>query len=116
MTIQTLIESLRGQNVQLCVDGDRLRCSGPKEVLTAEVCAELTKRKAEIISFLQMSPAVALAPSGPPTPTPSNPYQLPEAKASDTLTAQQRQYLQPFMERYIKRTQKSKQWMQKCRP
>jgi hypothetical protein len=51
MTLQTFMASLRSQNVQVWFDRDRLRCSGPKEVLTAEVRAEPKKPHREISSW-----------------------------------------------------------------
>src|SRR3569832_2242618 len=44
---------LRTLEVKLSVDGDRLRCSAPKGVVTPSLQSELADRKAEIITFLQ---------------------------------------------------------------
>ena len=43
---------MRNLKVELWVDGDRLRCNVPKEILTAELSAELKQRKQEILAFL----------------------------------------------------------------
>jgi amino acid adenylation domain-containing protein len=46
---------LRSVGVRLWVDGDRLHYSAPKEILTPVLRAELTERKADILSFLQQA-------------------------------------------------------------
>ncbi len=44
---------LRGLDVQVFVDGERLRCNAPEGALTPALRAELAERKAEVISFLR---------------------------------------------------------------
>jgi thioesterase domain-containing protein len=44
---------LRQAGVKIWVEDDRLRCTGPENVLIAEVRQQLSARKLEIISFLQ---------------------------------------------------------------
>ena len=53
---------LRSLDIKIFVDGDRLRCNAPEGTLTSELRAELTERKAELISFLSQ---VNLTPSTP---------------------------------------------------
>lgn len=53
---------LRSLDIKVSVDGDRLRCNAPEGTLTPELRAELTERKAELISFLRQ---VNLNPSTP---------------------------------------------------
>ena len=43
---------LRGLDIQVFVEGERLRCNAPEGTLTPELRAEIQERKAEIISFL----------------------------------------------------------------
>ena len=44
---------LRGLDIQVFVEGERLRCNAPEGTLTPELRAEIQERKAEIISFLR---------------------------------------------------------------
>ncbi|MEP0858638.1 amino acid adenylation domain-containing protein [Trichocoleus sp. DQ-U1] len=44
---------LRSLDIQVFVDGERLRCNAPEGSLTAELRAEIAERKAEILSFLR---------------------------------------------------------------
>jgi len=46
---------LRGLDIQVFVDGERLRCNAPSGALTPELRAELASRKAEVISFLRQA-------------------------------------------------------------
>lgn len=59
MTLAGWLSSLRDLGVRLWLDGDRLRCSAPSGVVTPELRAELTRRKAEIVEFLRSADAVA---------------------------------------------------------
>ena len=53
MTVGELVTHLRGLDVRLHADGDRLRCSAPKGVLDAEMREQLSTRKAEILAWLR---------------------------------------------------------------
>ena len=53
MTAAELVAHLRALDVRLSVDGDRLRCSAPKGVLTDELRDQLSTRKAEILEWLR---------------------------------------------------------------
>src|SRR5579864_3675885 len=53
MTAAEFVAHLRALDVRLSVDGDRLRCSAPKGVLTGELRDELTIRKVEILEWLR---------------------------------------------------------------
>ncbi|MBW4575168.1 MAG: amino acid adenylation domain-containing protein [Aphanothece sp. CMT-3BRIN-NPC111] len=46
---------LRSLDIQVFVDGFRLRCNAPEGILTPEIRAEIAERKAEIISFLRQA-------------------------------------------------------------
>lgn len=50
--IETLLEDLSRQEVQVWNDGGNLRCSGPPQALTQDVTATIRSRKSEILSFL----------------------------------------------------------------
>ncbi len=50
-----LLGRLRAEGVSLSVDGESLKCAAPPGVLTPELRAELTKHKAEILTFLKSS-------------------------------------------------------------
>src|SRR5579871_4407277 len=44
---------LKQSGVRVWLEGERLRCSGPEQALTAEVREHLSARKPEIIAFLK---------------------------------------------------------------
>ena len=53
MTVPELVAHLRGLDVRLHADGDRLRHSAPKGVLSDELREQLSARKAEILTWLR---------------------------------------------------------------
>jgi amino acid adenylation domain-containing protein len=53
MTAADLVAHLRGLDVRLQADGERLRCSAPKGVLTDDLREQLSTRKAEILAWLR---------------------------------------------------------------
>ncbi len=53
MTAAEFVAHLRALDVRLSVDGDRLRCSAPKGVLTGGLRDELPIRKGEILEWLR---------------------------------------------------------------
>jgi len=55
LKIVEFLSYLRGLDVQVFVDGDRLRCNAPEGALTPALRAELAERKAEVISFLRQA-------------------------------------------------------------
>jgi amino acid adenylation domain-containing protein len=61
-TLSEFLAHLRSLDVRLSLDGDRLACSAPKGALTADIRAELQKRKAEILSFLSSAAADSFTP------------------------------------------------------
>jgi amino acid adenylation domain-containing protein len=54
-SIVELLGYLRSLDVSLSLDGDALKCSAPRGVLTPELRQELAERKPEIIAFLRAS-------------------------------------------------------------
>ena len=52
-SVQTLLEDLKQQDINLYIEGDRLRCNAPKERLTPSLQAHLSERKSEILDFLR---------------------------------------------------------------
>ena len=52
MTVLEFIDHLRGLDVKLWAEGDRLRCNAPDGVLTPELREELAQRKQEILKLL----------------------------------------------------------------
>jgi amino acid adenylation domain-containing protein len=54
-SILELFVHLRSVNVSLSLEGDVLKCSAPRGVLTAELRQELANRKPEIVAFLRSS-------------------------------------------------------------
>ena len=59
MTTPEFLLELRGLDVEVWLEGDRVRCSAPPDVLTAERRAELARRKAEIEALLKAARAAA---------------------------------------------------------
>jgi thioesterase domain-containing protein len=59
VTTSDFLSYLRAQDIEVWADGERLRCNAPREVLTDELLAEISRRKAEILSFLQIAAACA---------------------------------------------------------
>src|SRR5579871_5780120 len=53
MSTFDFLHKLRQSGVKVWLEGDRLRCSGPEQALTAEVREHLSARKPEIIAFLK---------------------------------------------------------------
>jgi amino acid adenylation domain-containing protein/non-ribosomal peptide synthase protein (TIGR01720 family) len=51
--IEDFLSYLRDQDIELWVDGDRLRCNAPKGALTQDLLNELARRKTEILAFFQ---------------------------------------------------------------
>jgi amino acid adenylation domain-containing protein len=45
---------LRSLDIQVFLDGEKFRCNAPEGIITAELRAEIQKRKAEIIEFLEV--------------------------------------------------------------
>ncbi len=70
MTTAEFLRELRRLDVDLWLDGDRIRCSAPSDVLTAERRAELAQRRPEIETLLKAAAAarpgsvVPIQPSG----------------------------------------------------
>lgn len=52
-TIDEFLSDLYSLDVKLWIDGERLRCNAPEEVLTPDLYAEISDRKPEIITFLK---------------------------------------------------------------
>jgi amino acid adenylation domain-containing protein len=71
MTVLEFIDHLRGLDVKLSAEGDRLRCNAPDGVLTSELREELAQRKQEILKLLS-SRAVAHPPKIQPAAQANN--------------------------------------------
>lgn len=54
-TIDEFLSDLYRLDVKLWVESDRLRCNAPEEVLTPDLGAQISERKAEIIAFLNQA-------------------------------------------------------------
>lgn len=63
------LATLASMDIKLWVDGEKLRCSGPDHLMTAELYTELAERKVELLAFFPAakkpgeSQAMALLPS-----------------------------------------------------
>ncbi len=53
MTAHDLVEELSVQGVKLWADGDKLRCRGPRRVMTPAAVARLEEHKAAILEALE---------------------------------------------------------------
>ena len=53
LTTVQFLANLRSLDIQVFVEGDRLRCSAPEGTVTPELQAELAQRKPELIALLQ---------------------------------------------------------------
>ena len=76
MRVPALLAELRGRDIQVWADGDRLRCNAPADALTPELRDQLQQRKNDILEFLhsagvlaqQQRAIVPLQPRGKRTP------------------------------------------------
>ena len=59
MTTPELIAKVRDRNIELWVEGDKLRFNAPRGALTNELKAELIANKAELVRFLSAARAAA---------------------------------------------------------
>jgi len=59
MTTAEFLSSLRTQDIQLWVEGEKLCYSAPPGALTPELAGELRKRKAEIMGLLREASDIA---------------------------------------------------------
>lgn len=62
-TTDEILSELRSLDVRLWVEGDRLRLSAPKGALSQNLQEELARRKAELLSYLEMVEAASRAPT-----------------------------------------------------
>lgn len=51
-SVQELLARLASQDIKLWADGDKLRCSGPEHLMTAELKSELSEHKRELLNAL----------------------------------------------------------------
>ncbi|NET72212.1 MAG: hypothetical protein F6K62_15120, partial [Sphaerospermopsis sp. SIO1G2] len=56
MNLQELLQTLSAQNIELWVDGDKLRYRASENSLTPELLAEIKQHKSEIIRVLSQKP------------------------------------------------------------
>ncbi|MEM8778036.1 MAG: amino acid adenylation domain-containing protein [Cyanobacteria bacterium P01_G01_bin.49] len=68
-TVDEFLSHLYSLDVNLWLEGDRLRCSAPEEVLTPDLSQQLQQRKSEIIDFLQQANLAVDADLQPIKPT-----------------------------------------------
>ncbi|MEM1256853.1 MAG: condensation domain-containing protein, partial [Cyanobacteria bacterium P01_H01_bin.21] len=74
LPIETFLANLAHQDIKLWLDGEKLRCSGPEDLLTDSFNAGIKARKSEIIAFLRQvqgqSAAAAILPAARTGPLP----------------------------------------------
>ena len=59
MRVPALLAELRGRDIQIWADGDRLRCNAPASVLTPELRDQLQQHRNDILEFLHSAGALA---------------------------------------------------------
>lgn len=84
MNTLDFLSYLRGLDINLSADGERLHVNAPKGVLTPSVQAEISARKAEILTFLQETNFAASSPL-PSIPIVSRDADLPLSDAQERL-------------------------------
>jgi len=57
--VPAFLEELRGRDIQVWADGERLRCNGPAGLLTPDLRDQLQQLKGDILEFLRSAEAVA---------------------------------------------------------
>jgi len=62
VTVSAFLAELRGRDIHVWADGDRLRCNGPPDVLTPELRDRLQQRKNDILEFLRVAGTLAQRP------------------------------------------------------
>lgn len=68
MTLDDLLRRLRGRDIRVWIEGDRLRVNAPRGALDAELQSEMTRLKPELLRWLQEGAAGASAPPLVPVP------------------------------------------------
>ncbi|BAY48347.1 McnC protein [Scytonema sp. HK-05] len=72
MNTVEFLSYLRSLDIQVFIEGDRLRCNAPEGTLTPELRVEIQQRKAEIIGFLKVANYTTLHTSTPLVPISRN--------------------------------------------
>lgn len=72
MNTVEFLSYLRNLDIQIFVEGDRLRCNAPEGILTPELRAEIQKRKVDIIAFLKAADYTTSHTSTPLVPQTQN--------------------------------------------
>ena len=69
-SVQELLARLARQEIKLWVDGEKLRCSGPENLMTVELKSELAERKTELLKALTLAGRIEVTaqPSGELSP------------------------------------------------
>ncbi|NJL21960.1 MAG: hypothetical protein HC895_15975 [Leptolyngbyaceae cyanobacterium SM1_3_5] len=73
MSIAEFLVELHRLDVQVSIEGDRLRCSAPEGTLTAELQQQLRDRKSELLAFLQEVRSCSAESISPAVPKPLYP-------------------------------------------
>ncbi|MEK8169718.1 hypothetical protein NKH77_07675 [Streptomyces sp. M19] len=72
MSAGTILAELRRRGITVTADGDRLRCVARHGVLTAEVRAEISAHKAEILRELRATDGIPVVADGARCRSPSS--------------------------------------------
>jgi thioesterase domain-containing protein len=62
VSVPAFLAQLRGRDIRVWADGERLRCSAPEGLLTPELRDELQRRKRDILEFLRAADSLARRP------------------------------------------------------
>src|SRR5581483_7169149 len=81
-SLREFLDELARVDVRVWADGETLRCSGPADVVTPELQAQLRARKAEILAFLGQARAATMGGDWTPAPRPGR---LPLSEGQERL-------------------------------
>ncbi|MGH7794618.1 MAG: amino acid adenylation domain-containing protein [Candidatus Binatia bacterium] len=84
MNVTELLSKLRRSEVKIWAENGQLFCNAPKGALAAELRAEISERKAEILAFLRDASATARSVEPPMQPSPRD-EELPLSFAQERL-------------------------------
>ena len=83
--IERLISNLRQQGIRIRLDGNRVLCDAPPNVMTPELTEQLHKHKDQIIAFLNNEASAATAGAEFAIPAISRNMEIPLSFAQESL-------------------------------
>ena len=83
--IEGLISKLRQQGVRIRLEGDRVLCNAPPNVMTPELMEQLREHKEQIVALLSKETAETTAGHGVAIPVISRKMEIPLSFAQESL-------------------------------